>query len=60
MLTYQRLGTHSPIRKLFHKLENSILTYTNYHKTHAMDTQYSGMGDTSMENPETQDVDSAS
>ena len=60
MLTCQRLWTHSPIKKLFHKLENSIQTYINYHKTYAMATHYSGMGDTSMENPKTQDVDSDS
>ena len=49
-----------PIKKLFHKLESSIHTYINYHKTHAMATCHGGMGDTSMENPETQDVDSDS
>ena len=57
MLTQQRLRTHSPIKKLFHKLENSIQTYINYHKTHTMATHYGGIGDTSMENPETQDMD---
>ena len=57
MLAHQRLQTHSPIKKLFQKLENSIQTYINYHKTHAMATCYSGKGDTSMENPETQDMD---
>ena len=50
----------SPIKRLFHKLENSIQTYINYHKTHAMATHYSGVGDTSMENPETQDLDNDS
>ena len=60
MLTGQRLQTHSPIKKLFHKLENSIQTYINYHKTHTMATHYSGMGDTYMENPETQDIDNDS
>ena len=60
MLTCQRLQTHSPIKKLFHKLENSIQTYINYHKIHAMATCYGGMGDTSFENPETQDIDSDS
>ena len=60
MLTCQSLQTHSPIKKLFHKLENSIQTYINYHKTHTMATHYGGMGDTSMENPETQDIDSNS
>ena len=60
MLTRQRLQIHSPIKKLFHKLENSIQTSINYHKTHAMATHYVGMGDTSMENPKTQDVDNAS
>ena len=29
----------------------------NYSKTHAMATHYGGIGDTSMENPETQDID---
>ena len=60
MLTCQRLQTCSPIKKLFHKLESSIQTYINYHKTIAMATCYGGMGDTSMENPELQDVDSDS
>ena len=57
MLTLQRLQTHSPIKRLFHKLENSIQTYINYHKTHMMATCYGGVGDTSMEDPETQDLD---
>ena len=60
MLTHQILQTHSPIKRLFHKLENSIQTYINYYKTHAMATHYSGVGDTSMEDPETQDLDNAS
>ena len=60
MLTHQRSQTHSPIKKLFHKLESSIQTYINYHKTHAMATHYGGMGDTSMENPKSQGVDSDS
>ena len=60
MLTRQRLQTHSPIKRLFHKLENSIQTYINYHKTHVMATCYGGVGDTSMEDPETQDLDNAS
>ena len=58
MLTCQRSWTRSPIKKLFHKLESSIQTYINYNKTHAMATHYGGMGDTSMENPKSQDVDS--
>ena len=57
MLTCQWLQTHFPIKKLFCKLENSIQIYINYCKTHAMVTHYSGIGDTSMENPETQDMD---
>ena len=55
-----KIASHSPIKKLFHKLENSIQTYINYHKTHAMATHYRGIGDTSMENPETQDIDNDS
>ena len=60
MLACQRLQTHFPIKKLFHKLGNSYQTYINFHKTHAMATCYSGIGDTSMNNPETQDMDSDS
>ena len=60
MLTCQRLQTCSPIKRLFHNLENSIQTYINYHKTHAMATHFGGVGNTSMENPETQDVDNVS
>ena len=60
MLTCQRLWTHSPIKKLFHKLETSIQTYINYCKTHALATHYGGIGDNSMENPETQDMDNDS
>ena len=60
MLTPQRSWTHSPIKKLFHKLESSIQTYINYHKTHTMATHYNEMGDTSMENLESQEVDSDS
>ena len=60
MLTCQRLPTHFPIKRLFHKLENYIQMYINYHKTHTMATHYSGVGDTSMEDPETQDLDNDS
>ena len=58
MLTHQRSWTRSSIKRLFHTLKSSIQTYINYHKTHAMATCYGGMGDTCMENPESQDVDS--
>ena len=60
MLTCQRSWTRSPIKRLYHKLESSIQTYINYHKTHVMATCYGGVGDTSMENPETQDLDNDS
>ena len=60
MLTRQCLHTRFPIKRLFSKLENSIQTYINYHKTHAMATHFGGVADTSMENPETQDVDNIS
>ena len=60
MLTPQRSQTHSPIKKLFHKLKSSVQTYINYHKTHVMATYYGGIRDTSTENPEPQDVDSDS
>ena len=46
-----------PYQETVSQLENSIQTYINYHKTHAMATCYSGMGDG---NPETQDIDNDS
>ena len=58
MLTHHR--SHSPIKRLFNKLENSIHTYINYNKTHAMATHFGGVGDTPMENPKTQDIDNVS
>ena len=57
MLTHQRLRTCSPIKRLFNKLKTSIQTYINYYKTHAMATGFGGVGDTSMEDPDTQDID---
>ena len=60
MLTCRQPRTHSPIKRLFHRLENSIHTYINYHKTHTMATHFSGVGNTSMENPDTQDMDNLS
>ena len=60
MLAHWILWTHSPLKKLFHKLENSIQTYMNYHQTHALASHCGGIGDTSMENPEPQDIDSDS
>ena len=60
MLAHQRLWIHSPIKKLFHKLRNSYLTYINLHKTHAMATHYGGIGDTSVHNPDSHDMDSDS
>ena len=60
MLTHQRLRTHSPIKRLFNKLKNSIQTYINYHKTHTMATHFGGVGDTSMGDPDAQDMDNTS
>ena len=60
MLAHQRLQTHSPIKNLFHKLGNSYETYIIFHKTHAMATCYGGIGNTSMNDPESQDIDSDS
>ena len=60
ILACQRLWTHSPIKKLFHKLGNSYQTYIDFHKTHAIATHYGGIGDTSTNDPESQDIDSNS
>ena len=60
MLTCRRLHNCSPIKRLLNKLENSIQAYINHHKTHAMATHFSGVGNTPMENPKTQDIDNVS
>ena len=60
MLSHQRLRTCSPIKKQFHKFGNSYQIYINFPKTHAMATCYGGIGDTSMNDPESQDIDSDS
>ena len=60
MLTYQCSHNYSPIKRLFNKLENSIQTYINYHKSHAMATHFNGVGNTPVENPKTQDIDNFS
>ena len=60
MLACQRLQTHSLLKMLLHKLGNSYQTYINLHKTHAMATHYGGIGDTSVHNPESHDMDSDS
>ena len=50
----------SPIKRLLNKLENSIHTYVNYHKTHTMATHFGGVGDTLVEDPKTRDIDNVS
>ena len=60
MSAFQRLWTHSPIKKLLDKLEDSCQTYTDFHKTHTMASHYGGIGDTSMNNPKSHDMDSDS
>ena len=51
---------HSPIKRLLNKIENSIHTYVNYHKTHAMATCFGGVGDTPVVNPKNQNIDNVS
>ena len=60
MSAHQRLQTHSPNQELLDKLRNSWKTYINFHQIHAMVTHYSGIADTSMNNPESQNMDSNS
>ena len=57
MLTCCQL--HSPIKRLLNRL-HSIHTYINYHKTHIMATHFSGVGDTPVEDPRTQETDNVS
>ena len=49
----------SPIKRLLNRL-NSIHTYVNYHKTHAMATHFGGVGNTPVEDPRTQETDNIS
>ena len=60
MLTHQCSSNCSPIKKLFNKLENSIQTYINYHKTHAVATCFGGVGNIPVESPKTQNIDNVS
>ena len=57
MSAHQRLWNCSPIKKLLDKPGNSCQTYINFHKTHAMATHYGGIGVTSMNNPDSQNMD---
>ena len=45
------------MKKLLNKFRDSCQTYINYYKTHTMATCYSGIGDTSMKHPESQDME---
>ena len=45
------------MKKLLNKFGDSCQTYINYYKTHTMATHYGGIGDTSMNNSESQDMD---
>ena len=60
MSARRRLWTHSPIMKLLDKLGAFCKTYINFHKTHTMATGYGGIGDTSINNPESHDMDTDS
>ena len=57
MLTHCRLC--SPIKRLLNRL-NSIHTFVNYHKMHAMATHFGGVGNTPIEDPRTQETDNIS
>ena len=46
---------HSPIKKLLKKLD-SIHSYINYCKMHAMATHFGGVGDAPVENPKNQET----
>ena len=58
MLTHCQ--SRSPIKRLLNKIENSIHTYINYHKTHAIATHFGAVGNTLVESPKTQDIDNVS
>ena len=60
MSDHQRLQTHSPIKKLLNKFRDSCQTCINYYKAHSMATHYGGIGDTSINNPGSQDMDADS
>ena len=50
---------HSPIKKLLTKLE-SIHSYVNYHKMHAMATRFGQIGNAPVEKPKIQETDNVS
>ena len=51
--------SRSPIKKLLNKLD-SIHSYINYRKMHAMATHSSGIGNAPVENPNNQETDNVS
>ena len=51
------LRSCSPLKKVFHKLEDSYHTYHNTYKTHTMATHYGGTGQPLERNPNPQEVD---
>ena len=51
--------SHSPIKKLLNKLD-SIQSYINYLKMHAMATPFCGIGNNLVENPKNQETDNVS
>ena len=57
MITHHR--SRSPVKRLLNKL-NSIHTFVNHNKTHAMATHFSGIGENLVEDSSNQEHDSAS
>ena len=57
MSACQRLQTCSPIKKILNKIGDSCQTYINYYKTHTIASYYRGIGNTSVNNSEPQDID---
>ena len=59
MSTCHSLRSHSPLKKVLTKLENSYQTYVNTYKTHTMATCHGGAGQPLEKDPHSQyqDID---
>ena len=57
MSGHHSLRSHSQLKKVFHKLEDSYQTYLNTYKAHTMATHQGGTGQPLERNPSPQEQD---
>ena len=57
MSAHHNFWTHSPLKKVLNKIEDSYQTYINTYKTHAMATHHGGTGKPSEKGSDPQEND---